>query len=166
MLGEANLMYATRRYKEASRLLMEVIKAAPNAADPYQTLGLVHEADGDPRRALDLYMIAAHLTPKVWGVWGGRGGERTGSEMIAAHLTPKVGEGRGGCWTCILLPPTCHRCPNDWAPPPPLPSLTITHRMYPCGSGSRRCQRSWDSTGEEGGACCRDIRLPPSVPPD
>ena len=138
MLGEANLMYATRRYKEASRLLMEVIKAAPNAADPYQTLGLVHEADGDPRRALDLY-------------------------MIAAHLTPKVGEGRGGCWTCILLPPTCHRCPNGWAPPPPLPSFTITHRMYPCGSGSRRCQRSWDSTGEAGGACCRDIRYCPPL---
>ena len=90
MLGEANLMYATRRYKEASRLLMEVIKAAPNAADPYQTLGLVHEADGDPRRALDLYMIAAHLTPKV----GGRGGVGAGPVYYCrppATAAPMVG---------------------------------------------------------------------------
>ncbi|GAX74553.1 hypothetical protein CEUSTIGMA_g2003.t1 [Chlamydomonas eustigma] len=69
MLGEANLMYATRRYKEAIEVLMEVIKECPNHADPFHTLGLVHEADGDIRRSLDFYMIAAHLTPKDTILW-------------------------------------------------------------------------------------------------
>ena len=42
---------------------MQVVKECPNLADPYHTLGLLHEAQGNSRRALDLYMIAAHLTP-------------------------------------------------------------------------------------------------------
>ena len=107
-LGEANMLYATRRYKEAIELLNDVIKEVshqsaayiddvrelfsmtsrsrkltrfigllpdmplqcPNFADPFHTLGLVHEADGNVRRALDFYMIAAHLTPKVRTPWG------------------------------------------------------------------------------------------------
>jgi general transcription factor 3C polypeptide 3 (transcription factor C subunit 4) len=41
------------------------VQACPNLADPYHTLGLLHEAMGSGRKALDFYMIAAHLTPKV-----------------------------------------------------------------------------------------------------
>jgi general transcription factor 3C polypeptide 3 (transcription factor C subunit 4) len=37
----------------------------PNSAEPYHTLGLLHEALGNSRKALDFYMIAAHLTAKV-----------------------------------------------------------------------------------------------------
>lgn len=46
-------------------------QACPNLAAPYHTLGLLHEAMGSGRKALDFYMIAAHLTPKVGGraVW-------------------------------------------------------------------------------------------------
>ena len=44
---------------------MEVIKQAPNLSDPYHTLGLLHEAEENPRKALDFYMIAAHMNPKV-----------------------------------------------------------------------------------------------------
>ncbi|KAG1677647.1 hypothetical protein FOA52_010429 [Chlamydomonas sp. UWO 241] len=68
-LGEANLMYAMSRYAEARDLLLQVIKECPNIADPFHTLGLVEEADGNTRRALDFYMIAAHLTPKDMVLW-------------------------------------------------------------------------------------------------
>ena len=44
---------------------MEVVRLSPNAAEPYHTIGTIHEAKGDPRKALDFYMIAAHLPPKV-----------------------------------------------------------------------------------------------------
>ena len=39
---------------------------APNFADAYYTLGALHEAEGDARKALDFLMIAAHMSPKVF----------------------------------------------------------------------------------------------------
>lgn len=57
------------RYDEAIDALTEVIKLAPNLADPYHTLGLLYEAIGRSRKALDFYMIAAHLTPKEATLW-------------------------------------------------------------------------------------------------
>jgi general transcription factor 3C polypeptide 3 (transcription factor C subunit 4) len=50
-------------------LLLEVIKLSPNLPDPYHTLGLLHEAIGNPRKALDFYMIAAHLTSSDATLW-------------------------------------------------------------------------------------------------
>ena len=44
---------------------MEVVRLAPNAADAYQTLGNIFQVKGEPRKALDFFMIAAHLPPKV-----------------------------------------------------------------------------------------------------
>ena len=46
-------------------LLLEVVRLAPNAADPYRTLGNIYEVKGDHRKALHFFMIAAHLPPKV-----------------------------------------------------------------------------------------------------
>lgn len=57
------------RYEEAIKLLLEVIKLAPNLPDPYHTLGLLHEASNNPRKALDFYMIAVHLTPRDVSLW-------------------------------------------------------------------------------------------------
>eukprot|EP00798_Chlamydomonas_sp_ICE-L_P009988 gene9988-7869_t len=68
-LGEANLMYAMSRYREAIELLTEVIKEYPKITDPYHTLGLIHEATGYSRKALDFYMIAAHLAPRDMPLW-------------------------------------------------------------------------------------------------
>ncbi|KAK9830261.1 hypothetical protein WJX72_010654 [[Myrmecia] bisecta] len=68
-LGEANLFYATGRYTEAIELLQEVIRQMPNLPDPYHTLGLLHEAIDNPRKALNFYMIAVHLTPKDISLW-------------------------------------------------------------------------------------------------
>ncbi len=49
--------------------MLEVIKLAPNLPDPYHTLGLLHEASNNPRKALDFYMIAVHLTPRDVSLW-------------------------------------------------------------------------------------------------
>ena len=46
-------------------MLQEVIKAAPNLTDPYKTMGLCYEQTGNSRKALDFYMITAHMAPKV-----------------------------------------------------------------------------------------------------
>ena len=51
--------------EEAVELLLEVVRLAPNAADPYRTLGNIYEVRGDHRKALHFFMIAAHLPPKV-----------------------------------------------------------------------------------------------------
>jgi len=68
-LGEANLAYATGQTAEAISLLLDVVKIAPNLPDPYHTLGLLHEQKGDKKKALDLYMIAAHITPRDIALW-------------------------------------------------------------------------------------------------
>jgi tetratricopeptide (TPR) repeat protein len=50
-------------------ILKEVVRIAPNVADSYHTLGLLYDAKGDRKRALNFYMIAAHLTPKDIVLW-------------------------------------------------------------------------------------------------
>ncbi|GIM11145.1 hypothetical protein Vretimale_14678, partial [Volvox reticuliferus] len=68
-LGQANVMYALRDYQPAIELLTQVIREYPNVSDPYHTLGLLHEANGNPRKALDFFMIAAHLGHKDLAFW-------------------------------------------------------------------------------------------------
>ncbi|EFJ04351.1 hypothetical protein SELMODRAFT_432497 [Selaginella moellendorffii] len=68
-LGEANLLYATRKNDEAIALLKEVVRLAPNAPDAYHTLGLLYDAMGDRKKALNFYMICAHLKPKDAALW-------------------------------------------------------------------------------------------------
>ncbi|CAN6445505.1 unnamed protein product [Victoria cruziana] len=68
-LGIANLHYAFGRFDEALNVLKEVVRLAPNVADSYHTLGLVYSAIGDKKKALNFYMIAAHLTPQDAFLW-------------------------------------------------------------------------------------------------
>ncbi|KAL9171749.1 hypothetical protein ABFS82_03G001400 [Erythranthe guttata] len=68
-LGDATLCYAHGRFEEAIRVLKEVIRLAPNLSDSYHTLGLIYTAMGDKKRALNFYMIAAHLNPKDASLW-------------------------------------------------------------------------------------------------
>ncbi|XP_059631065.1 uncharacterized protein LOC132273957 isoform X2 [Cornus florida] len=68
-LGDATLHYAHGRYEEAICLLKEVVLLSPNSPDPYHTLGLVYNAIGDRKKALNFYMLAAHLTPKDPSLW-------------------------------------------------------------------------------------------------
>ncbi|CAI9112914.1 OLC1v1013423C1 [Oldenlandia corymbosa var. corymbosa] len=68
-LGDATLHYALGRYEEAIGVLYEVIRVSPNLPDPYHRLGLIYSEMGDKKRAMDFYMIAAHLTPKDASLW-------------------------------------------------------------------------------------------------
>ncbi|KAL6565515.1 hypothetical protein OROHE_004573 [Orobanche hederae] len=68
-LGDATLHYAHGQFEKAICLLKEVILLAPNLSDPYHTLGLIYTAMGDKKKALNFYMIAAHLTPKDCSLW-------------------------------------------------------------------------------------------------
>lgn len=54
---------------QAVEILKEVVRIAPNVTDSYHTLGLLYDAKGDRKRALNFYMIAAHLTPKDIVLW-------------------------------------------------------------------------------------------------
>ncbi|BBN06711.1 general transcription factor 3C polypeptide 3 (transcription factor C subunit 4) [Marchantia polymorpha subsp. ruderalis] len=69
MLGEANLLYAMGKFEEAVELLKECVRIAPNVPDSYHTLGLLYDAMSDRKKALNFYMIAAHLTPKDSVLW-------------------------------------------------------------------------------------------------
>jgi general transcription factor 3C polypeptide 3 (transcription factor C subunit 4) len=68
-LGEANVLYAIGKFDEAVEVLKEVVRIAPNVPDSYHTLGLLYDAMGDRKKALNFYMIAAHLTPKDTVLW-------------------------------------------------------------------------------------------------
>ncbi|KAK7303705.1 hypothetical protein RJT34_14618 [Clitoria ternatea] len=69
MLGDATLHYACGHYDKAIAVLHEVVRLAPNLPDSYHTLGLVYSSLEDYKRAMDFYMIAAHLTPKDSSLW-------------------------------------------------------------------------------------------------
>eukprot|EP00741_Cyanophora_paradoxa_P002683 tig00000615_g2603.t1 len=69
VMGEANMLFANKQFNEAEGLCMEVIQAAPMAADPYHVLGLIHQQQGDEKRAFQFLMLAASLTesdPELW----------------------------------------------------------------------------------------------------
>ncbi|XP_015168450.1 general transcription factor 3C polypeptide 3 isoform X3 [Solanum tuberosum] len=68
-LGDATLHYAHGRYEEAKLVLREVVRLSPNLPDPYHTLGLIYNAMGDKKRAMNFYMLAAHLSPKDASLW-------------------------------------------------------------------------------------------------
>jgi hypothetical protein len=162
-----------RRFREAARVLMEVVQEVPNLQDPYHTLGLIHEALHEPRKALDFYMIAAHLAPKVAGRWGGgRGG---GAHMGACVLQPRVAglsalsglgpcspRGGGACHaprpaalqqrlaattSAAPLGPRCLPAPHS-RPPTPC-------RTWACGAAWPRCPPRWASSGRPSTACAR-----------
>ncbi|XP_058200798.1 uncharacterized protein LOC131315640 isoform X2 [Rhododendron vialii] len=68
-LGDATLHYAHGQYEEAIFVLKEVIRVAPNLPDPYHTRGLIYRNIGDKKKAMNFYMLAAHLTPKDSSLW-------------------------------------------------------------------------------------------------
>ncbi|KAK2077621.1 hypothetical protein QBZ16_004466 [Prototheca wickerhamii] len=70
LMAEATMLYVNNeRHVEAIGKLMEVIRCEPNMPDPYHLLGVLHEAVGNQKKALDFFMIAAHLTPKDLALW-------------------------------------------------------------------------------------------------
>ncbi|KAM0938510.1 putative tetratricopeptide-like helical domain superfamily [Dioscorea sansibarensis] len=68
-IGDATLHYASGDYDEAIPLLEEVVRIAPNLPDAYYILGLIYDAMGNRKKALNFHMIAAHLSPKDPALW-------------------------------------------------------------------------------------------------
>eukprot|EP01120_Amphizonella_sp_Union-15-10_P012769 TRINITY_DN5763_c0_g1_i6.p1 TRINITY_DN5763_c0_g1~~TRINITY_DN5763_c0_g1_i6.p1 ORF type:complete len:795 (-),score=154.08 TRINITY_DN5763_c0_g1_i6:183-2567(-) len=69
MMGEANMLYSCSEYQKAVDILLEIVKQNPNVPDPYHTLGLIHEEIKQIDKAIEFFMIAAHLTPKNAQLW-------------------------------------------------------------------------------------------------
>ncbi|KAH7678945.1 HCP-like protein [Dioscorea alata] len=68
-IGDATLHYASGDYDKAIPLLEEVVRIAPNLPDAYYILGLIYDAMGSRKKALNFHMIAAHLSPKDPTLW-------------------------------------------------------------------------------------------------
>ncbi|KAJ3316929.1 transcription factor TFIIIC subunit tfc4 [Blyttiomyces sp. JEL0837] len=69
LMGKANLAYANQDSAETFRLLHEVIRADFKAADAWRLLAVMHDENGDPKKALQANFVAAHLTPKDGALW-------------------------------------------------------------------------------------------------
>ena len=69
MLGEATMHYAYREFQQALQLLLEVVRICPGLPHPYQTLGLIYEEVGQHKKALRLFMMAAHLSKRDAQQW-------------------------------------------------------------------------------------------------
>ena len=63
LLGNAHEAYINGDYVTAVKLYSEVTQHAPKLPDPYSTMALIHEETGDLVSALQLYVVAAKLTP-------------------------------------------------------------------------------------------------------
>ena len=57
------MSFAKGRHDEAIKTCMEVIRLAPNAPEPFRTLGMIHEEMGDVAKSLQFSLIAVHLSP-------------------------------------------------------------------------------------------------------
>ncbi|PHJ22727.1 general transcription factor iiic polypeptide 3 gtf3c3 [Cystoisospora suis] len=71
LMGEATDAYLNENFDEAVKILQEVVRRCPGLHDPFHLLGLIYEeAYGDKRRAVDFYLLAAHLVvpgdPELW----------------------------------------------------------------------------------------------------
>ncbi|CAG8451389.1 3084_t:CDS:10 [Diversispora eburnea] len=69
LLGEANLHYVNKDYPKAIEVLQEVVKIDPNIHIAWFTLGTIQDEMGCPEKALQLYLVAAHLTPNDGSLW-------------------------------------------------------------------------------------------------
>ena len=74
VVGQANVAYTMGNYGEAIKLLHDVIRESPNAYQAWATLAMVHDELGDAQKALQTYLMAAHLSPKDGELWRRLGG--------------------------------------------------------------------------------------------
>ncbi|XP_071119203.1 general transcription factor 3C polypeptide 3-like [Haliotis cracherodii] len=69
LMGEANLRFARGEKEEAIKMCMEIIRLAPNAYLPFQTLGMIYEEMEQLEKAMQFFLIAAHLRPDDSEEW-------------------------------------------------------------------------------------------------
>ena len=69
LLGMANHAYVNRDYKQAVDLFQQVIVTHPSVFQAWNIMGVIQEELGNIEKALQLYLVAAHLTPKDGALW-------------------------------------------------------------------------------------------------
>ncbi|CAJ0908280.1 1980_t:CDS:10 [Entrophospora sp. SA101] len=62
-------LYVLKDYPKAIEVLQEVIKIDPNIHSAWFTLGTIQDEIGCLEKALQLYLVAAHLTPHDGALW-------------------------------------------------------------------------------------------------
>lgn len=68
-MGEANIRYARGEKDDAILMCMEIIRQAPLAYEPFSTLAMIYEDQGDVEKSLQFGLIAAHLNPSDSEEW-------------------------------------------------------------------------------------------------
>uniref|UniRef100_A0A8B9C536 Ral transcription factor IIIC subunit 3 n=2 Tax=Anser TaxID=8842 RepID=A0A8B9C536_9AVES len=69
LMGEANIRFARGERQEAILMCMEIIRQAPLAHEPFSTLAMIYEDQGDMEKSLQFELIAAHLNPSDTEEW-------------------------------------------------------------------------------------------------
>lgn len=69
LMGEANIRYARGDKEDAILMCMEIIRQAPVAYEPFSTMAMIYEDQGDMEKALQFGLIAAHLNPSDCEEW-------------------------------------------------------------------------------------------------
>uniref|UniRef100_A0AAZ3NV03 General transcription factor IIIC, polypeptide 3 n=1 Tax=Oncorhynchus tshawytscha TaxID=74940 RepID=A0AAZ3NV03_ONCTS len=69
LMGEANIRYARGDKEDAVLMCMEIIRQAPLAYEPFSTLAMIYEDQGDMEKSLQFGLIAAHLNPSDCEEW-------------------------------------------------------------------------------------------------
>ncbi|KAJ8350507.1 hypothetical protein SKAU_G00256370 [Synaphobranchus kaupii] len=69
LMGEANIRYARGEKEDAITMCMEIIRQAPLAYEPFSTLAMIYEDQGDMEKSLQFGLIAAHLNPSDCEEW-------------------------------------------------------------------------------------------------
>ena len=88
ILGEANMLLAFNNIPAAREKILEVIRQWPMSPDPYHTLGMIHEEEGEAGRALECFIIAAHLTAKdeeLWSRLAEMSREQNNHQQVSRH---------------------------------------------------------------------------------
>lgn len=69
LVGEANLCFARGAHDDAIAMCLEVIRQAPTASEPFQTLGMIFSEKCDHEKAYQYNLIAAYLSPSDEDQW-------------------------------------------------------------------------------------------------
>ena len=67
LMGQANVAYVQKHYSKAIELYLQVVQRAPASPEPYYSLGLVCEEQGNADKAASYFLITAHLQPRADG---------------------------------------------------------------------------------------------------
>jgi general transcription factor 3C polypeptide 3 (transcription factor C subunit 4) len=93
-MGEANSAYINQEFARAVDILLHIIQSAPHAEGPYHTLGLIYEERNEKAKAIEAYLLAAHMSKRDWGLW-----------KRVAKMASESGQHQHAiyCWSRVLL---------------------------------------------------------------